>query len=80
MVFAADRWTNLRLTQSELGHLLGVERRTVMAWEATPDAPVANTVVLACRYLDEHQDRIGPSFQAENEAARAAAIAKAEAE
>jgi DNA-binding XRE family transcriptional regulator len=71
---------SLRLTQADLAHLLVVNRRTVMAWEATPDAPVANTVVLACRYIDEHQDRIGSSFQAENEVARVTAIAKAEAQ
>jgi hypothetical protein len=59
-----------------------VDRRdgTVMTWEAAQDEPVSNTVVLACRYIEDHQNLIGPSFQAENEAARAAAIAKAKAE
>jgi hypothetical protein len=52
---------------------------TVMIWEATQDEPMSNTVVLTCRYIDEHQDLIRPTFQAENDAVRAAAIAKAEA-
>jgi hypothetical protein len=51
-----------------------------MTWEAAQDEPMSNTVVLACRYIEEHQDMIGESFRAENEATRAAAIAKAEAE
>ena len=51
-----------------------------MTWEAAQDEPMSNTVVLACRYIEEHQNLIGSSFQAENETARAAAIAKTEAE
>jgi hypothetical protein len=51
-----------------------------MTWEAAQDEQMSNTVVLACRYIDEHQDLIRPTFQADNDAARAAAIAKAEAE
>lgn len=48
--------TRLRLTQEDAGFVLGVNRRTVMAWEASESNPISRTVMLACLYASEHPE------------------------
>ena len=49
------RRKQLRLTQSRLGRLLGVTKRSVGAWEAG-DTPILPAIDLATRYLLEHPE------------------------
>ena len=50
-----------------------------MTWEAAQDEPMSNTVVLACRFIEEHQNLIGrPSKPRTRPPERATAKAEAE--
>lgn len=57
---------DLRLTQAEAARLLGVSRRSVVAWEADGAGKIAASVVLACGFITAHQAEIGPVLRRSN--------------
>lgn len=50
--------TNLKITQSKLAEVIGVDQRTVSAWEKGVCEPNFQTLAALCEFFDETFDDI----------------------